>query len=117
MIERLDPRIHPLAAELPRLVEPSPYSSRGSVPSTLRHSRSTVSTLTRLDPPSRQAAWTERTSPLSALDPASASRSWTPRSVALNLSASISGPTASLERGWARHSGAHRCSPVAGSRP
>jgi hypothetical protein len=47
---------------------PSPYSARGSVPRTLRHSRSTVSTLTRLPPPARQAAWTERTSPLSAFD-------------------------------------------------
>jgi hypothetical protein len=60
------------------LSNPSPYSSWGSVPRTLRHSRSTVSTLTRRAPPSRQAAWTDRTSPWSALEAASASRSSTP---------------------------------------
>jgi hypothetical protein len=95
---------------------PSPYSSWGSRPRTLRHSRSTVSTLTRLVPPSLQALWTERTSPLSAFDPASASSSSTPCSAARCLSPSSSGPAASLEHGSARHSGAHRTSPVAGSR-
>src|SRR5512132_605121 len=69
----------------------SPYSSRGSRPSTLRHSRSTVSTFTRRAPPSRQAACTERTSPLSALDLPNSSRFSTPRSAARVLKASSSG--------------------------
>src|SRR5215211_3766474 len=74
--------------------KPSPYSSPGSARSTLRQTRSTVSTLTRVAPPSRQAAWTERTSPWSALDPASCSRSSTPCS---------GGPD--LERGQQRPGG------------
>src|SRR5215218_5409366 len=68
----------------------SPYSSRGSVPRTLRQSRSTVSTLTRREPPSRHAAWTDRTSPWSALDPASSSTSATFCSAARALRASSS---------------------------
>src|SRR5215217_5261824 len=99
------------------LSNPSPYSSWGSTPRTLRHSRSTVSTLTRLAPSSRHAAWTDRTSPWSALDPTNTSRSSTPCLAARVLRASSSGPAASLERGSARHSGAQRTSPVAGSRP
>jgi hypothetical protein len=96
---------------------PSPYSSRGSTLRTLRHSRSTFSTLTRRAPPSRQAVCTERTSPLSAFDLARCSRSSMPCSLARVLRASSSGATGSLERGSARHSGAQRSSPVAGSRP
>src|SRR4029450_1726092 len=38
------------------LSNPSPYSSRGSRPSTFRQRRSTVSTFTRLVPPARHAA-------------------------------------------------------------
>jgi hypothetical protein len=54
---------------------------------------------------------------LSALDLARCSRSSTPCSAARCLRASSSGEAASLERGSARHSGAQRTSPVAGSRP
>src|SRR5918999_5088929 len=81
------------------LSNPSPYSEHGSVLSTLRQRRSTVSTLTRLAPPSRQADCTDRTSPLSALDPASSSRSLTPCSAARAVRAASSGPTGSFERG------------------
>ena len=70
MVEGLHALVNPLAAMLPRLIEPSPYSSCGSTWRTLRQSRSIVSTLTRLVPPARQAACTDRTSPMSAFDPA-----------------------------------------------
>ena len=68
MIERLHRSLTRLALCCQARSNASPYSSRESVPSTLRQTRSTVSTFTRLVPPARQAACTERTSPLSAFD-------------------------------------------------
>src|SRR6266508_1475335 len=109
------------STRLPRWVHArsnaSPYSSWGSRPSTLRQTRSTVSTLTRREAPSLQAACTERTSLASALEPASCSSSSAPCSAARAFRAARSGAAGSLERGSARSSGLQRCVPVAGSRP
>jgi hypothetical protein len=102
---------------LPGPSNPSPYNSRGSTPSTLRHRRSTVSAFARPDVPGRHAAWTDRTSPASAFDPATSSSCPTPWAAARSLSAASSGAADSFDRGSARHNGLQRCSPVAGSRP
>jgi hypothetical protein len=117
VVEGLHPLIDPLTPVLPRLVEPLPVQFVGVTGEDLA-----AQPLDRLDldPPggaSRQAACTERTSPLSALDPAKASKSGASCSAARALRASSSGPAASFDLGSARHSGPHRCSPVAGSSP
>jgi hypothetical protein len=116
MIERLHPLVDPLAPMLPGGSEGFAVQLARVGAQDLAAERSTVSTLTRREPPSRHAAWTERTSPWSALEPAS-STSATFCSAARALSASSSGPAVNLERGSARSSGEQRCSPVAGSRP
>jgi hypothetical protein len=109
------------STRLPRCCQarsnPSPYSSCGSIPRTLRHSRSTVSTFTRPEAPGRQAACTDRASPASAFDVARVSSCSAPCSAARCFKAANSGAAESLERGSARSSGLQRTWPVAGSSP
>ena len=110
VVERLHPLVDPLAPMLPRLVEPLPVQLARVGAQDLA-----AEPLDRLDldplgaaQPARRLH--RRTSPLSAFDCASSSSSPACCSAARFLSASSSGPAASLERGSARtaaHSAPH----------
>ena len=118
VVKRLHPLIDPLAPMLPRLAECFAVQLVGIVAQDLA-----AEPLDRLhlDPPGAAQPAGRLDRPHVALERlgpgASASSSATPWSAARVLSASSSGPAASLERGSARHSGVQRTSPVAGSRP